>query len=207
MTIAPPKLWLEQSRADLSAAQSNGAGILECHRRYWLQQAYEKAIKALMLAKLDGPDRRNPQVLLIVRDVLLRSHTPLQDLPSEETREQMRERLEKQYPGQWQRGVKVVYLLVREIKQFIVSQTARGVLERIDDTRPSISADVPSYRYPFFEGDSAITPARWQGWTAYQGDEAAVVAALTELTAAVGKALPLSGRNRTKNAAANPRRR
>lgn len=47
------KAWLRQARADLDAGRSQGGD--ECHRRYWLQQASEKGIKALGLAMWNGP--------------------------------------------------------------------------------------------------------------------------------------------------------
>ena len=43
------RAWTRQARADFNAASVVTAGISECHRRYWLQQACEKAIKTLGL--------------------------------------------------------------------------------------------------------------------------------------------------------------
>ena len=43
--VAPPAAWLRQAHADLRAARTE-SGLVECHRRYLYQQAYEKAIKA-----------------------------------------------------------------------------------------------------------------------------------------------------------------
>jgi hypothetical protein len=40
------KVWLIQARADLTAADATCQDLAECHRRYLIQQAYEKAIKA-----------------------------------------------------------------------------------------------------------------------------------------------------------------
>jgi hypothetical protein len=39
------KAWIRHARADLDAGRCEGG--VECHRRYWLQQACEKGIKAL----------------------------------------------------------------------------------------------------------------------------------------------------------------
>ena len=47
------KAWLRQARADLNAGRSQGGD--ECHRRYWLQQASEKGIKALGLCLTATP--------------------------------------------------------------------------------------------------------------------------------------------------------
>src|SRR3712207_5287731 len=49
------KAWLRQARADLEAAEQRLGGAGECHRRYWLQQANEKCIKALGLVSWAGP--------------------------------------------------------------------------------------------------------------------------------------------------------
>ena len=38
--------WLLQAEADLRASEALAADIRENHRRYWIQQAYEKAMKA-----------------------------------------------------------------------------------------------------------------------------------------------------------------
>ncbi|MCU0694759.1 MAG: hypothetical protein MUF54_25585 [Polyangiaceae bacterium] len=44
------KAWLRQARADLEACVGDGHdALVECHRRYLLQQACEKGMKALGL--------------------------------------------------------------------------------------------------------------------------------------------------------------
>ena len=50
------KAWLRQARADLEAGKLEAAP--ECHRRYWLQQACEKGIKALGQILWNGQWRR-----------------------------------------------------------------------------------------------------------------------------------------------------
>src|SRR5262245_30106391 len=48
------KTWIEQARADLVASRAEAGGIRECHRRYWIQQSYEKSIKAYALMRWTG---------------------------------------------------------------------------------------------------------------------------------------------------------
>ena len=50
------KSWLRQAHADLEAGGIQASQ--ECHRRYWLQQACEKGIKALglLLWERSSPD-------------------------------------------------------------------------------------------------------------------------------------------------------
>jgi len=69
------KTWLRQADADLKAGQSRSNDALECHRRYWLQQACEKGIKALGIilwkGNLDDTDFRKE---------FLHRHSPLKSL-------------------------------------------------------------------------------------------------------------------------------
>jgi hypothetical protein len=37
------KAWVEQAKTNPLASKVTTIGIGECHRRYWIQQAYEKA--------------------------------------------------------------------------------------------------------------------------------------------------------------------
>ena len=46
--------WIAQAEADLRASRVTGEGLCECHGRYWIQQSYEKAIKAYALMRWKG---------------------------------------------------------------------------------------------------------------------------------------------------------
>jgi hypothetical protein len=65
--------WLRQARADLDACVKGREVLAECHRRYLLQQACEKGVKALGLVLWD---ERTADVATFARFFLHR-HDPL----------------------------------------------------------------------------------------------------------------------------------
>lgn len=48
-TLRQVKAWLDQAKYDLGASRVADINVRDCHRRYWIQQSYEKAIKAYAL--------------------------------------------------------------------------------------------------------------------------------------------------------------
>src|SRR5258708_32602576 len=74
------RAWLRQARADLSAGQMHG--VASCHRRYWLQQACEKGVKALGLILWRGHATEEGQF----RHYFLGRHSPLKYLATEVAR-------------------------------------------------------------------------------------------------------------------------
>jgi hypothetical protein len=197
MSIFPaPRTYLEQAKADFRASQVTNPALLACHTRYFLQQAYEKSLKAYMLVKVD-PDE-HPQVLYLLRDTILGSHSPLADFRPEDDLSELQERLIRQYPDHWQRGIKVLKTLRREAYGLLKGRRGANVLVQLDATRQSIRADVPSYRYPFFQGDETIVPSQWQGWDTYQGVLGEAVAAVSELVEAVKLSVGTSGRRQRR---------
>lgn len=196
MSIFPaPRSYLEQAKADFRVSQATHADLRACHTRYFLQQAYEKAIKAYMLAKL-GPE--DSQVEHLLRDTILGSHSPLADFRPDEDLTELTDRLIRKYPNHWQRGIKVLKTLRREAYGLLSGRRGANVLVLLDATRQSIRADVPSYRYPFFQDGETIIPSRWENWDGYQGVLNEVVAAVSELVDAVSLTVGTSGRRRLR---------
>jgi HEPN domain-containing protein len=182
--------------ATSARARSRERGGREaCHTRYFLQQAYEKAIKAYMLAKL-GQEHAN--VELILHDTILGSHSPLFDFRPQEDLAELEERLIRQYPDHWQRGIMVLKTLRREAYNVLMCRRGANMLVQIDATRQSIRANVPSYRYPFFSNDETIVPLSWDGWDVYQGPLDDVIAAVRDLLDTVGLTVGTSGRRRKR---------
>lgn len=68
--------WIEQAEDDLEAARVDAAGLSECHRRYWIQQAYEKAIKAYALMRWKGASQDEAEFA----QKFLLQHSPVQNL-------------------------------------------------------------------------------------------------------------------------------
>ena len=72
-TSTQVRTWIEQAHADLAATQVEDAGLRECHRRYWIQQSYEKAIKAYALMRWTGGPNDDAQFARL----FLLQHSPL----------------------------------------------------------------------------------------------------------------------------------
>jgi hypothetical protein len=157
--------WVEQAEADLQAASVASSSLRECHRRYWLQQSYEKSIKAyaLMRWRGDAADERE------FTKVFLLQHSPLKSMSDVST------------PLS-----RAMYLLRREVEAFVRSLDNDSLLMQIDATTPRNDPAEVSYRYPFLLRDgSYVPPASFEGWDDYQGNEKDARAAVTKLLRAV----------------------
>ena len=162
------KAWLRQARADLEAGR--GEGGEECHRRYWLQQACEKGIKALGLVLWNGPATDDG----FFRGSFLHKHSPLKQLATE---------LEGDSALP-----KSLRLLLRQIDVELGRLDGGGLLRRVDGTTPTTDPTEVSYRYPFRDSRGrAVAPQDWSAtdWDVYQGNAAGVAAAIERFLRAV----------------------
>lgn len=155
--------WLAQAEADCAAGRAGGDGISECHRRYWLQQACEKGIKALGLLLWEGP----PADEGAFRSEFLYKHSPLKNL---------------QGPGL----PKSLKLLLRRLEEQLNALDGERLLRKVDATTPSTKPAEISYRYPFEDAKSTvIAPVWFTEWDAYQGNHMGVVASIDRFLKAV----------------------
>ncbi len=150
--MATPKQveqWLRQAEEDLRAAEADAEGVSENHKRYWLQQSYEKAIKAwgLMKWRHDADDEAQ------FHHVFLRRHSPF--LYMDNTNAPL---------------PKTIHLLQREARAFVNGFAYSAVLIKIDATTPEFDETKVSYRYPFLVGEEHIAPSNYDAWDAYQGE-------------------------------------
>jgi hypothetical protein len=162
------KAWLRQARADLDAGRSQGGD--ECHRRYWLQQASEKGIKALGLAMWNGPTADEG----VFRAFFLHKHSPLKQLAAE--------------AGKNPLLPKSLWLLLRQIDAELTGLDGAGLLRQVDGTTPTTDPTDVSYRYPFRDANGLdVAPRDWTtaDWDAYQGNAAGVAAAIDRFLRAV----------------------
>jgi len=152
--------WLAQAEADLNAARVEDARFAECHRRYWIQQGYEKAIKAYALIRWNGSSRD----LRFRMDFLLK-HSPLKSI------------------GATASLTKELYLLGREVESFVRGLGDAGLLMKIDDLETSSRPDQVSYRYPFrLQGGAAeLPPSEYSDWEACLGNRMGSTAAVERL--------------------------
>jgi HEPN domain-containing protein len=139
-------VWLDQARSDLRAARAAARGEAECHRRYWYQQCCEKAIKANAITLLESTER---STLAGFRDTFLRHHAPLA-VGKDQDVEEVRERLRRAYPEDWKTIERTVLNVRRLTEAFVDNLRHARAIRKIDATRPSLSADAPSCRYPFY---------------------------------------------------------
>jgi hypothetical protein len=200
MELVDPSRWLRQARLDFRAAQVAHDGILDCHRRYWFQQSYEKAIKAFAIAAISDAD---DQFLQVFQDYFLRHHSPVFFFGlKSQAWDDVELELRKRFPNSWESVLRQLRLLRRSLEQFEKTLKNWSTLQRIDATMPSLSPNVVSYRYPFFERanrpETAIAPADFKGWAVYQGDESTVNQAIQELFDRVGERVQLSKLGRAK---------
>lgn len=163
-TPAQVDAWIEQAQADLFAARVQAEGVAECHRRYWIQQSYEKAIKAYALVRWAGPSSDEGE---FSRQFLLQ-HSPLKTLST------VGSPLSK-----------ALHLLRREVLAFVNGLDNAAVLLQIDATTPRNSPSEISYRYPFEHRGEYVSPASYDGWDVYQGNAMGACAAVSRLIAAV----------------------
>jgi hypothetical protein len=155
------KAWLRQARSDLQAARDEGGH--ECHRRYWLQQACEKGIKALGLVLWNGPGADEGAF----RGHFLNKHSPLKQLETE--------------LGNDPALPKSLRLLLRQIEVELEPLDGEGLLRRIDATTPTTDPTQVSYRYPFRDSSGKeVAPRDWSAteWDAYQGNAPGAAAAI-----------------------------
>jgi hypothetical protein len=163
-SLQQAKVWLKQAKADLLAALGAPAKP-ECHRRYWLQQAYEKALKSLALIMYSGQPS-DPEFL-----THFLNHSPLEAL-------EQANKLSKR-----------MHSLARQVQRFINLRREAARLRKIDATRPSNKDDQVSYRYPFRVGSELIAPADYDDWDSYQGEWLGVTSAVSNFIVAVSNEL------------------
>ncbi len=163
--------WIRQAEADLAAARVESDGIAECHRRYWIQQSYEKAIKALAFTLLGGTDDENKAL----RQLL--SHSPLKLLA---------ERIvDPKTPLPKTLDRKRLRLLKRDLDAFVRRLDNAKFLEKVDDLEPTPHDEDPSYRYPFMAGGEYLPPIDFQDWELHLGGIAGAISAVQRLIRAV----------------------
>jgi hypothetical protein len=155
------KAWLRQARADLDAGTLDAAQ--ECHRRYWLQQACEKGIKALGQILWNGPPSEDGRF----RQHFLHKHSPLKQLAQKAA-------ADPALP-------KSLHLLLRQLDAELGKLDGEGLLRRVDSTTPTTEPTDASYRYPFRDAagnEVAPVDLRTADWDAYQGNALGVAAAI-----------------------------
>jgi hypothetical protein len=165
--------WIDQAEADLAAAKAHGEGISECHRRYWLQQSYEKAIKALALMKWTGGPADDAD---FARHFLLQ-HSPLKRVGMSPT------------PLS-----KALRLLARELDAHVRRLDNSAVLLRIDATTPTSNPAEVSYRYPFQRDGEFLAPSSFGEWDLYQGNFQAAESGVRRLIRGVNDELKVFAR-------------
>jgi hypothetical protein len=145
------KSWLRQADEDLKAGQAIRGDVSECHRRYWLQQACEKGIKALgIILWKDNIDDE------IFKHNFLHKHSPLKNLL---------EILEKN------KLTKSLYMLVRQIEAEINKLEGKDIIRKVDATTPTTDLTDVSYRYPFVDKQgNIVAPVDYPDWNSYQGN-------------------------------------
>jgi hypothetical protein len=155
------RAWLRQARADWTAGQVDG--VSPCHRRYWLQQACEKGIKALGLIMWRGHANEEGQF----RHYFLGRHSPLRHLATEVADDPAVPRS--------------LRFLLRQLQAELRKLDGAGVLQRVDATTPTMDPTDVSYRYPFQSAEGAdVAPIDWTDadWDGYQGNAAGVIGAI-----------------------------
>jgi hypothetical protein len=161
------RAWIRQAQADLHAGRAEDGA--ECHRRYWLQQACEKGIKALGLLLWRG----TPADEGLFRHRFLHKHSPLDQL-AKEVRE------DAAVP-------KSLRFLLREIEAELSRLDGAGLLRRVDGTTPTTDPVDVSYRYPFRANGLDVAPCDWRSadWDSYQGNAIGIAAAIDRFLKAV----------------------
>lgn len=141
------------------------------HRRYWLQQACEKGIKALGLVLWTG----SPADDGLFRAHFLHNHSPFRRL-------EVDVRAKPDLPTSLRR-------LFRQIETELSALDGDGLLRKVDSTTPTTNPTGVSYRYPFHDGEEGedVAPTDWTAaqWDAYQGNALGVAAAIDRFLKAV----------------------
>ncbi|HEX3775064.1 MAG TPA: hypothetical protein VHV51_11410 [Polyangiaceae bacterium] len=165
--------WLLQAESDLDAAEATAEGISESHTRYWLQQSYEKAIKAWGL--MNWPFSADDEAQF--HHVFLRRHSPF--LFIDNTNAPL---------------PKSIHLLRRAARTFVNGLAYRNVLVKLDGTTPEFDETKVSYRYPFIADGEHVAPCAYEGWNAYQGESGEVRRSVRNFIREVRGELTLFGR-------------
>jgi hypothetical protein len=195
MKLLSPELWLEQAKADAAASKVK-TGLAECHRRYLLQQAYEKGVKALGLACLTRDQLAKGQFASALGDCFLHHHTPMTVFTTKDD-DEWEEELRRAYKGAWQALLKELKALRNQVALRMGQGADKKLVDawkRVDATRPRKAVDAVSYRYPFVDQKlhpDGVAPKSWQGWDAYQGPEGTVREAIAELLKRAGGQLTI----------------
>lgn len=168
------KAWVEQADADLLAARAESSDLRECHRRYWIQQAYEKAIKAYALMHWNGTAQEQSQF----ERLFLLQHSPLKTVAETMT------------PLS-----KALHVLDRDVRAFVLKNLSgeASTLLKIDSTTPRNAPEEISYRYPFLVDGKYTAPIAYEDWDGYQGNFMAARGAVERLLRAVRAELKLFG--------------
>jgi hypothetical protein len=158
------RAWLEQADADLRASRVASESLHECHQRYWIQQSYEKAIKAYAIMRWTGIAADDAEFARL----FLLQHSPLKTVSATNA------------PLS-----KPLHLLSREVEAFVRRLDNADILLKIDATTPRNDPAEVSYRYPFVVDGDYIAPASFDGWDSYQGNTAGAQASVARLLSAV----------------------
>ncbi|WP_437886362.1 hypothetical protein [Sorangium sp. So ce307] len=167
------KTWIAQAEADLQASRATAESLGECHRRYWLQQGYEEAIKAYAMMRWTGSTADDAQFARL----FLLQHSPLKAVG------------EASAPLS-----KALHLLAREVEAFVRGLDNADLLLKIDATTPRNDPAEVSYRYPFVVDGDYVAPVSFDGWDSYQGNLVGAQAAVSRLLAAVKDELRIFAR-------------
>lgn len=172
MKLLSPELWLKQARADEKASRADG--LDECHRRYLLQQAYEKGVKALALACLTSKQAKDKQFVSALGQCFLHHHTPVTVFSNKDDRA-WEEELREAYSGSWEKLLRELKTVRNQLATLMGRESDTKTVHtwhKIDGTRPSKAVNAVSYRYPFTQVAyrDGVTSSDWDGWAAYQGE-------------------------------------
>jgi IS1 family transposase len=167
------RTWIAQAEADLAASKIAADGLKECHRRYWIQQSYEKSIKAYAMMRWRGAPADEAEFARL----FLLQHSPLKTIEGTNT------------PLS-----KALHLLRRETLAFVRSLDNADILLKIDATTPRNDPAEVSYRYPFLVDGEYVAPASYDDWDAYQGNVPGAQSAVIRLLAAVKEELRIFAR-------------
>lgn len=162
-------IWIAQARADLEASRANM--VYECHKRYWLQQACEKGIKALGIVIW----RHEPPLDGLFRRYFLHKHSPIAQLK--------RDLNDNPNPDLVTHSRRFT-LLMNQIETELRKLDGGPLLLKVDSTTPTTNPTDVSYRYPFRDSaNNLVAPRDWKtaDWDAYQGNTVGVNQAIERL--------------------------
>jgi hypothetical protein len=164
--------WLRQAQADLTAGASTAKETSPCHRRYWLQQACEKGIKAL--GRLLWASRNDPVAQKAFEKHFLWEHSPWLELDA-----YVKAPTAPTAPA----APRAITVLHRQIDAELRKIDRKGVLRKVDATKPTKKPDDMSYRYPFLDAGIHRAPCELRAtrWDAYQGNRRTVIGAVRRL--------------------------